>query len=131
RFVSAQTIPVPSRFRLALKAGRIGKGLRPLMPHALRSMLDLAPDTLPATQSWPEITPAKGERRGQVALLTGCAQQVLDPDINTATIEVLARNGVEVLIPRNQGCCGGLAWHTGDMRAAQSFARRTLRAFPV
>src|SRR5437763_2469172 len=40
RFVSSQTIPFPSRFRLALKAGRIGKGLRPLMPHALRSMLD-------------------------------------------------------------------------------------------
>jgi glycolate oxidase iron-sulfur subunit len=65
-----------------------------------------------------------------VALLTGCAQQVLDPDINTATIEVLARNGVEVIIPPAQGCCGGLAWHAGDLGAAQAFARRNLAAFP-
>jgi glycolate oxidase iron-sulfur subunit len=65
-----------------------------------------------------------------VALLLGCAQQVLDPDINTATIEVLVRNGVEVLVPERQGCCGGLAWHTGDLRAAQDFARRNLDAFP-
>jgi glycolate oxidase iron-sulfur subunit len=56
-----------------------------------------------------------------VALLTGCAQQVLDPDINTATIEVLTRNGIEVVIPRMQGCCGGLAWHTGDLAAGAAF----------
>jgi glycolate oxidase iron-sulfur subunit len=62
--------------------------------------------------------------------LLGCVQQVLDPDINTATLEVLAWNGVEVIIPSGQGCCGGLAWHTGDLRAAQRFARRNLAAFP-
>jgi glycolate oxidase iron-sulfur subunit len=65
-----------------------------------------------------------------VALLIGCAQQVLDPDINTATIEVLVRNGVEVVVPEAQGCCGGLAWHTGDLASAQEFARNNLRAFP-
>jgi glycolate oxidase iron-sulfur subunit len=57
-------------------------------------------------------------------------QQVLDPDINAATLEVLARNGVEVVIPAEQGCCGGLAWHTGDLRGAQAFARQNLAAFP-
>jgi glycolate oxidase iron-sulfur subunit len=66
-----------------------------------------------------------------VALLAGCAQQVLEPDINVATIDVLTRNGVEVLVPEAQGCCGGLAWHTGDLRAAQEFARRNLDAFPA
>jgi glycolate oxidase iron-sulfur subunit len=66
-----------------------------------------------------------------VALLAGCAQQVLDPDINTATIDVLTRNGVEVLVPAAQGCCGGLAWHTGDLAAARAFARRNLDAFPA
>jgi glycolate oxidase iron-sulfur subunit len=55
---------------------------------------------------------------------------VLDPDINTATIEVLSRNGVELVIPENQACCGGLAWHTGDLAAAQSFARHNIAAFP-
>jgi glycolate oxidase iron-sulfur subunit len=56
-------------------------------------------------------------------------QQVLDPDINTATIEVLSRNGVEIIIPPKQACCGGLAWHTGDLSSAQDFARRNLDAF--
>jgi glycolate oxidase iron-sulfur subunit len=93
-------------------------------------MLDLVPDSVPPTQTWPRVTPACGERRARVALLTGCAQQVLDPDINTATIEVLARHGVEVIVPAAQGCCGGLAWHTGDLRAARAFAQRNLDAFP-
>jgi glycolate oxidase iron-sulfur subunit len=77
------------------------------------------------------VTTARGERRARVALLAGCAQQVLDPDINVATIDVLTRNGVEVVVPESQGCCGGLAWHTGDLAAARSFARRNLDAFPA
>ena len=103
RFLAAQTIPFPARFRLAAMAGRLGKMFRALMPRALRPMLDLVPDSIPPEQTWPLVTPARGERRARVALLAGCAQQVLDPDINTATIEVLARNGVEVLVPRAQG----------------------------
>jgi glycolate oxidase iron-sulfur subunit len=93
-------------------------------------MLELLPRNIPPRQSWPEITPALGKKRARVALLAGCAQQVLAPDINTATIDVLARNGVEVLVPRSQGCCGGLAWHTGDLGAAREFARANLKAFP-
>jgi glycolate oxidase iron-sulfur subunit len=130
RWLAAQTIPYPSRFRLALRAAGLGRAVRPLVPRALRSMLDLAPHSLPPAQTWPRVTPARGERRARVELLTGCAQQVLDPDINTATIEVLTRNGVEVLVPPGQACCGGLAWHAGDWGAAQAFARRNLDAFP-
>ncbi len=131
RFVTAQTVPYPARFRVATILGRLGKLFRPLMPPSLRPMLDLVPDKLPPAQHWPLVTPARGERRARVALLAGCAQQVLDPDINTATIEVLTRNGVEVVVPGGQGCCGGLAWHSGDLRAARTFARRNLDAFPA
>jgi len=130
RLIAAQTIPFPARFRFAVWLGRFGKMLRPLMPSGLRPMLDLAPDKIPPAQDWPAVTPARGERRARVALLAGCAQRVLGPDINTATIDVLARNGVEVVVPAGQGCCGGLAWHTGDMDAAQAFARRNIAAFP-
>jgi glycolate oxidase iron-sulfur subunit len=130
RFIAAQTIPFPARFRFAVWLGRFGKLLRSLMPSGLRPMLDLAPDQIPPAQTWPAVTPARGERRARVALLAGCAQQVLDPDINTATIEVLSRNGVEVVMPTGQGCCGGLAWHTGDLEAARTFARRNIAAFP-
>jgi glycolate oxidase iron-sulfur subunit len=100
-----------------------------MMPEALRAMLALLPDRLPPAVALPERTPARGKRRARVALLAGCAQQVLDPDINVATLEVLARNGVEVWVPRGQGCCGGLSWHTGDLAAARGFARRNLRVF--
>lgn len=130
-FLAAQTIPYPARFRLAAVAGRLGRHFRPMIPRALRAMIDLVPDSVPPAQSWPIATPARGATRARVALLAGCAQQVLDPDINSATIEVLVRNGVEVIVPHAQGCCGGLAWHTGDLRAAQKFARRNLAAFPA
>jgi glycolate oxidase iron-sulfur subunit len=131
RWVAGQTIPYPSRFRLALHVAGLGRALRPLVPRALEPMLDLAPPNVPPAQTWPSVNPARGERRARVALLTGCAQQVLDPDINTATIEVLVRNGIEVLVPASQCCCGGLAWHTGDWPAAQTFARQNLAAFPA
>jgi glycolate oxidase iron-sulfur subunit len=130
RWLAAQTIPYPARFRLALTGAKLGKALRPLVPAVLEPMLDLAPDDVPPSAALPRVTRAQGERRARVALLAGCAQQVLDPDINLSTIDVLARNGVEVVVPEAQGCCGGLAWHTGDLAAARDFARRNLDAFP-
>lgn len=131
RWLAAQTIPYPGRFRLALAGAKVGRAVGPLVPKVLRPMLDLAPAEVPPAVSLARLTLAQGERRARVALLAGCAQQVLDPDINVATIEVLARNGVEVVVPEAQGCCGGLAWHTGDLTAAQAFARKNLDAFPA
>jgi glycolate oxidase iron-sulfur subunit len=131
RWLAAKTIPYPARFRLALRGAKIGRALGGLVPSVLRPMLALAPREVPAAVSLPAVTPAQGVRRARVALLAGCAQQVLDPDINAATLEVLARNGVEVVVPAAQGCCGGLAWHTGDLAAARAFARRNLDAFPA
>lgn len=131
RWLAAQTIPYPARFRLALAGASLGRALGGLVPAVLRPMLALAPKTVPPAAKLPAVAPARGERRARVALLAGCAQQVLDPDINLATIEVLVRNGIEVVIPAAQGCCGGLAWHTGDLAAAQAFARRNLDAFPA
>ena len=130
RWLAAQTIPYPRRFRLALRGAQFGRWLGGLVPASLRPMLALAPAQVPPAVRVPSFTAAQGPRRARVALLAGCAQQVLDPDINLATIEVLARNGVEVVVPEGQGCCGGLAWHTGDLAAARRFARRNLAAFP-
>ena len=130
RWLAAQTIPFPARFRLALRGAKLGRALGGLVPAGLRPMLAMAPARVPEAVVLPAVSPAKGERRARVALLAGCAQQVLEPDINLATIDVLTRNGVEVLVPAGQGCCGGLSWHTGDLPAAQAFARRNLDAFP-
>src|SRR6476661_7125726 len=90
RFLASQTIPFPNRFRIAALAGGIAKKLRPLVPSVLRPMIDLVPRSVPSAQRLPRVTAAAGERRARVALLAGCAQQVLAPDINVATIEVLA-----------------------------------------
>ena len=125
------TLPYPNRFRMALTLARMGRRFSRLMPKALRPMLNLLPAQIPAKVTWPEVTPAVGTRRARVALLIGCAQQVIDPDINSATIDVLSRNGVEVVVPREQGCCGALAWHVGDLASARHFARKNLRAFPA
>lgn len=131
RWLAAKTIPFPGRFRWAIRGAALGRAVGPLVPKVLRPMLSLAPREVPPAVKLPAISPARGPRRARVALLAGCAQQVLDPDINVATIEVLTRNGVEVVVPEAQGCCGGLAWHTGDLRTAQAFARQNLAAFPA
>ena len=129
RFMVLQSLPYPGRFRVAATMGKLAKPFANLLPKSMRAMMDLLPSSLPPKQELQERYEAKGERRAVVALLAGCAQQVLDPDINAATIEVLTRQGVEVLVPKAQGCCGALSWHVGDHRAAQAFARKNLDAF--
>jgi glycolate oxidase iron-sulfur subunit len=126
-----ETLPYPNRFRLAAAMGRMVNPLRGLLPSPLSSMLELLPHTLPISPPLPEFYPAVGQRRARVALLAGCVQQVLAPALNWATLRVLARNGVEVVIPQNQGCCGSLSMHTGDAEQARVFARYNLRAFPL
>lgn len=130
RWVVGQTLPYPDRLRLAVGFGQLAKRLGLPVPDVFRPMMALLPASLPAAQTWPDRSSARGERRARVALLSGCAQQVLAPDIQAATIEVLTRNGVEVVLPSGQGCCGGLSWHTGNLAAAREFAQRNLDAFP-
>jgi glycolate oxidase iron-sulfur subunit len=105
--------------------------LHGLAPKELRGMLSLLPDRLPVSKPLPPIYPAEGQRRARVALLIGCVQNVLAPEINWATLRVLAKNGVEVVIPSNQGCCGALMLHTGEADRARQLARNNLRAFPT
>lgn len=128
-FLETRVLPFAGRFRLAALAGGLARPLSSLLPSAVRPMLELLPASTPPPYRPMRVTPAQGERRARVALLLGCVQQVLEPDINAATVEVLSRNGVEVVIPPDQGCCGGLAWHTGDWQTAQRFARGNLAGF--
>jgi glycolate oxidase iron-sulfur subunit len=126
RAAIGRTLPYPRRFRAAATAGRLA---RRLAPRPLRPALAMLPDRLPARRPLPAVHRAQGTRRARVALLAGCAQQVLDPDIGWATLRVLARNGVETVVPRGQGCCGALAMHAGRAGQARRLARRNLDAF--
>lgn len=126
-----QTLPYPNRFRVAASLGHTAKPFRQVLPDFLAPMLDLLPERLPERLALPEVVPAVGKRRARVGLLVGCVQQVLDPQINWATTRVLSSNGVEVVIPGRQACCGGLSFHTGEHEQARALARQNLKAFPA
>lgn len=130
RWITKETLPYPDRFRLATKAGSLVKPISSLLPHGIRSMLDMLPTDVPTSRPLPSVFPSQGPPRARVALLTSCVQQVLAQEINWASLRVLAKNGVEVIIPRNQGCCGALALHTGDLVQAKTFAENNISAFP-
>jgi glycolate dehydrogenase iron-sulfur subunit len=97
----------------------------------LRAMLALAPKVTWRSlfTSLPERTPAIGSRRTTVALLTGCVQRVIFPQVNQATVNVLAAEGCDVVAPADQGCCGALALHAGRLDDARAWARRTIETF--
>ncbi|SVD92698.1 uncharacterized protein METZ01_LOCUS445552, partial [marine metagenome] len=124
------TLPHPRHFRRAVRLGLLVRPMRRFLPKALRTMLDLLPRRLPRADPLPVHSPALGKRRARVALLAGCAQQVIDPEINADTLAVLVRNGVEVEVPQRQGCCGALGWHIGAGERARRHARVNLEAFP-
>ncbi len=131
RTLVRETLPHPTRFRAASTLGKLARPLAGLLPQQMRSMLALVPDHVPTAAPMPEIYPAQGDRRARVAFLSGCVQQVLAPQINWATLKVLAANGVEVVIPKGQGCCGSLGMHTGDADSARGLALHNLEAFDL
>jgi glycolate oxidase iron-sulfur subunit len=106
-------------------------GLIRLLPQPLPAWEPLLP-TIPSGADrapLPEVTPAQGAKRGTVGLLTGCIQQVAFGPHNRATARVLARNGVEVVAPRTQACCGALHAHGGEHDTAVELAKKTIEAF--
>ena len=98
------------------------------MPRAMRPLLAMAPKRLPrpAAVARPGVVPAEGETRLRVALLTGCVQQVLGPQINDATVRLLTRLGAEVVIPPDMGCCGALTFHMGERQHSRKLMQRTI-----
>lgn len=76
-----------------------------------------------------EVIPAAAPKRGRVALLSGCIMNVAFTEIHRDVVEVLSINGFEVVIPRQQVCCGSLHSHYGDTAMAQSLARKNIDAF--
>jgi len=133
RSVLAAVLPHPARFRAALTLARIGRPFAGLFDAAtalkpFAAMLRLAPARVPPASpaSRPSIHTALGARRGRVAILTGCAQPVLEPGINESAIRLLTRLGVEVVVPKGEGCCGALVHHMGREDEALAAARRNV-----
>ena len=138
RDVLAWVLPRPGLFRAAMKLAGLARPLAMLLPSTahqanpnllsrIKAMLLLAPKALPAPgPAGGSVFPAEGTRRGRVALLQGCAQQVLAPRINQAAIRLLTRHGVEVVLVRDEQCCGALTHHLGRDDDALSRARANI-----
>ena len=130
RRLICETLPYPNRFKLAVQSGKIGKAVQPFLPDTMASMINLLPNSVPESKPLPPVLPAQGEQRGRVVLLLGCVQQVLAPAINYAAAHVLAANGVEVIIPQKQSCCGSILHHVGEDEQAQKIARQNFDMIP-
>jgi glycolate oxidase iron-sulfur subunit len=107
-------------------------GLLKLFPRRLQELEAMTPkvcDRFSAELIAP-VTPAAGQRKHRVAMLTGCAQDLTFSDVNRDTVEVLAQNGCEVFTPPEQSCCGSLHAHNGEWTLAQQLARRNIDQFP-
>jgi len=118
--------------KLGLQSFIRAAGLTRLLPKRLRELEAMTPpvqDHFSAELIDP-VTPAHGAKRFRVAMLTGCAQDLVFSDVNLDTVEVLARNGCEVITPPEQSCCGSLHAHNGEWELAQQLARRNLDQFP-
>ena len=131
RAMLTRMLPYPGRTRLALRMSRVGRVFSFLMPRAMRPLLAMAPKRLPppATVARPGVVPAEGETRLRVALLTGCVQQVLGPQINDATVRLLTRLGAEVVIPPDMGCCGALTFHMGERQHSLKLMQRAIEVW--
>jgi glycolate oxidase iron-sulfur subunit len=118
--------------QLGLQALVRRSGLLRLLPKRLRELEGITPAIQPrfSADLIAPVTPAIGQRRYRVAMLTGCAQDLIFSDINRDTVEVLARNGCEVITPPDQACCGSLHAHNGEWALAQQLARQQLEQFP-
>ena len=143
RKVLALVLPRPDLFRYSMWLARLGRPFARLLPASprpgsvtptlfsrIKAMLALAPGRLPPPGPQAgSVFPAQGEKRGRVALLQGCAQQVLAPRINQAAISVLTRHGIEVVLVKDEQCCGALTHHMGDDADALARARANVTAW--
>lgn len=131
REVLARLLPYPSRFRWALRAARLARPFRRLFSGRAGAMLALAPAALPPAGPDAEGTrfAPQGPAQGRVLLLAGCAQTVIAPEINAATIRFLTRHGVEVIVPPSGRCCGAIVHHMGRADQARDLAIEAMRAF--
>ncbi len=131
RNMLASILPYPRRFRTMLRVAKWIKPIGFMFSRNINAMLSLVPKKLPkpSASNKPNVFPAIGQRQRRVALLTGCAQQVLNTDINQATIRILRRHGCEVVVAKGGGCCGALLHHMGKTYQSHHLASQNIRAW--
>jgi len=123
----------PVRFfqRLGVLAAAERLGLLRLIPGRPGRMVRLLPPPIKAGPKLPRFLPAVGRRRARVAFFVGCVADAMFRHVHWATLRVLQRNGCDVFIPEEQGCCGAIHFHAGDSRGARMMADANLVAFEL
>src|SRR5690242_21007901 len=133
RRMLATVLPRPGLFKAMMISDVMARtfGAARWLPKRLGDALALVPG-LPkaaAKTDRPHVSPAEGKKRGRVALLAGCVQPVMRPEINAAAIRLLNRLGVEVVVAKGAGCCGALGHHMGYTDQSHGFARTNIEAW--
>ncbi len=119
RNLLSKILPSPTLFRMAGYSARLFYPFRFLFPKKIKNMMKYMPNSFPVSrQENKEIYSPVGKIYARVALLTGCVQRVISPQINDATIDILNRHGVEVIVPKKVDCCGSLNHHLGKEELA-------------
>lgn len=140
RLVLFGMFPYPARVRLALAPARLAQvfgidwlldkiGFFKLLPPRLKQLHDMLPRFRYFSPRLPEFLPAVGKRRARVALFTGCVGDVIFRETNWATARVLQANGCDVVVPREQVCCGAIHYHSGNEQPALGFMAQNCAAF--
>jgi len=135
-------LPYPKRLRAALAPLRAyagtplqalarRSGLTRLLGPQLEAMEQLLPPLAAEAfrDGFPPVVPAQGERRARVGLVLGCVQRLFDPGVNRAVVDVLSANGIEVVIPPAQGCCGAVTHHQGELQQTRQLASELMTSF--
>ncbi|MDB6024607.1 MAG: Fe-S oxidoreductase [Verrucomicrobiales bacterium] len=130
RVAIEKVFPFPNRLKVALLPARIVKslGVEPMLPKFAREALSLVPDNANSA-TLPEVSPARGETRGRLGFISGCAMTAMFGETNQASVRLLNRAGYEVATPKTQNCCGALYAHSGQLELARECARKNIAAF--
>jgi glycolate oxidase iron-sulfur subunit len=142
RLILHHLFPYPRRVRAALVPARWSQklglldwaeksALLKVLPPTLRRMLAMLPRLAGSKSKLPDVLPPIGPRRARVALFQGCVADAMYPATNAATARVLQQNGCEVIVPRNQVCCGAIHYHSGVEAPALKLARQNMKAFDL
>jgi glycolate oxidase iron-sulfur subunit len=124
-------MPYPARFRAMIRLSLLTRWMAPAAKafgmKRIAAMLSLSPSALPkASPGLVRVHPPFGPKKGRVALMSGCVDQVVKPSIREATIRLLTRHGVEVVLPEGEACCGSLSHHMGREREAHDFVKNNV-----
>ena len=140
RLILHHLFPYSGRIKAALAPARLLQrlgvldlaekvGLTRLLPPTLRQLVAMLPRLTRTSGTLPEVLPPTGPKRARVGLFLGCVADAMFPETNAATARVLQQNGCEVVVPREQVCCGAIHYHSGAEEPALDLARRNMKAF--